>query len=88
MVFKKEAYEGVLGEEVEFDLNPYIKNTEDPIVEVKLINAICNTCEITNGWKVEFEVFQDGESVDYISEEGDSIGGQEVFSIEFEWGYI
>jgi len=36
----------------------------------------------------EFDVFQDGESVDYIIEEGDSMGGDVVFSITYELGYI
>ncbi|MEO9806653.1 MAG: hypothetical protein ABJF04_25555 [Reichenbachiella sp.] len=87
-VFTKAASGGDLNEEVEFDLNPHIAGKVDPIVEIKLINAKCHTCESGNGWKVEFEVFQEDESVDYIIEEGDSMGGNVVFTIEYEWGYI
>lgn len=88
MVYKKAASEGDLNEEAEFDLNPHIAGKVDPIIEIKLINATCHTCESGNGWKIEFEVFQEDESVDYIIEEGDSIGGSVVFTIEYEWGYI
>jgi len=88
MVFKKEAFEGQLGEAAGLDLNPFLKNKIDPIVEVRLINAICHTCESGNGWLIEFEVIADGESVDYILEVGDSLGGQVVFSMEFEWEYL
>lgn len=87
-VYAKAALEGDLGEPVDFNLNPFIEGKVDPLVEIKLINAKCPTCESGNGWTVEFEVFQDGESVDYIIEEGDSIGGSVVFSIEYDWGYI
>lgn len=88
MVFKKAASGGDLNEEVDFDLNPYVEGKDAPIVEIRLINAECYTCEAGNGWKIEFEVFQNDESVDYIIEEGDSIGGSVVFTIEYEWGYI
>ena len=88
MVFKQDTEAGQLKEEVEFDLNPFINKLNDPLVEVKLINATCETCEGGNGWTIEFEVFQNGESVDYIIEEGDSLGGDVVFSIEYEWGYL
>ncbi|WP_420582930.1 hypothetical protein [Reichenbachiella sp.] len=87
-VFKQAAAGGDLDEEIEFDLNPFIKGKIDPIVEIKLINALCHTCESGNGWRVEFEVYQDDESVDYIIEEGDSMGGNVVFTVEYEWGYI
>ncbi|MEO9967481.1 MAG: hypothetical protein ABJF11_16910 [Reichenbachiella sp.] len=88
MVFKQAASGGDLNEEIEFDLNPFIEGKIDPIVEIKLVNAQCHTCESGNGWKIEFEVFQEDESVDYIIEEGDSIGGSVVFTIQYEWGYI
>ncbi|SMD37745.1 hypothetical protein SAMN04488029_3441 [Reichenbachiella faecimaris] len=88
MVFNKMASSGHLASEVEFDLNPFIKGKQDPIVEIRLINAVCATCEAGNGWIIEFEVFQNGESVDYIIEEGDSMGGDTVFTISYEWGYI
>lgn len=88
MVFRKAADGGNLGDEVNFDINPHIANLKNPIVEIKLFNAQCPTCESGNGWIIEFEVYQNGESVDYIIEEGDSLGGGEVFSIEYEWGYI
>lgn len=87
-VFKKAASGGDLVEEIEFDLNPYIQGKIDPVVEIRLINAVCHTCESGNGWKLEFEVFQEDESVDYIVEEGDSMGGNVVFTIEYDWGYI
>lgn len=88
MVYKKIASSGHLEEAVEFDLNPFIQDKTDPIVEIRLINALCNTCNAGNGWIIEFEVFQNGESVDYIIEEGDSLGGDTVFTITYEWGYI
>ena len=88
MVFKQVADAGHLANEVEFDLNPHIKNLKDPLVEIRLINGLCETCESGNGRTIEFEVFQNGESVDYIIEEGDSMGGDVVFTIQYEWGYI
>lgn len=88
MVFKQASDAGQLDGDVDFDLNPFIKDLRDPIVEIKLINATCSTCDTSNGWVIEFEVFQDGESVDYIIEEGDSMGGDVVWSIAYEWGYI
>ncbi len=87
-VFTKAAERGELGEEVDFDLNPFIQGKVDPVVEIKLTNAKCQTCDSANGWRVEFEVFQDDESVDYIIEEGDSMGGGVVFTIAYDWGYI
>ena len=87
-VFRQAAAEGNLGEEVEFDLNPFIQGKIDPVVEIRLTNSKCHTCETGNGWKVEFEVYQEDESVDYIIEEGDSIGGSVVFTVEYDWGYI
>ncbi|MDW3209263.1 MAG: hypothetical protein ABJO02_10470 [Reichenbachiella sp.] len=87
-VFRQAAAEGDLDGEVEFDLNPFIQGKIDPIVEIRLTNANCHTCEAGNGWRVEFEVYQEDESVDYIIEEGDSMGGNVVFTIEYEWGYI
>lgn len=88
MVYKKMALSGQLEEQTEFDLNPFLKDKIDPVVEIKLINAICDTCNAGNGWIIEFEVFQNDESVDYIIEEGDSLGGDTVFTITYEWGYI
>ncbi|SMD37736.1 hypothetical protein SAMN04488029_3436 [Reichenbachiella faecimaris] len=88
MVFKKASDAGNLKQPVEFDLNPFIQGIEEPLVEIKLINAKCTTCDTSNGWIIEFEVFQDGESVDYMLEKGDSMGGDTVFTMIYEWGYI
>ncbi|MDW3210413.1 MAG: hypothetical protein R8N23_11125 [Reichenbachiella sp.] len=88
LVFKQASDRGQLKQDINFDLNPFINNLVDPIVEIKLVNAMCSTCDTSNGWTIEFEVFQDGESVDYIIEEGDSMGGDVVWSITYEWGYI
>ncbi|MEP2026666.1 MAG: hypothetical protein ABJH98_09025 [Reichenbachiella sp.] len=88
LVFEKLASAGNLVNEVEFDLNPHVSDKIDPIVEIRLINSTCTTCESGNGWLVEFEIFQEGNSVDYIIEEGDSLGGDTVYTISYEWGYI
>ncbi|UXX77804.1 hypothetical protein N7E81_10520 [Reichenbachiella carrageenanivorans] len=88
-VGRKAAHYGQLHEEFEFDLNPYLIEGKDQIVEVKLFNSYCPSCD-GNEWRLGFEVFQDGESVDYVYEEGNEKADRPkmTFSIKYEWGYI
>lgn len=84
-VFSKATAYGTLGEEVEFDLNPFLVEGQDQTVEIRVVNHQCNSCS-SNNWKVVYEVFQDGESVDFLVEEGESKGEtQEVFSMVYDW---
>lgn len=87
-VYSKATSYGKLGEEVEFDLNPFLVEGKDQIVAVKLINYKCSWCK-ENDWKIGFEIYQNDESVDYIYEEGMDKGEtKEILSFTYYWGYI
>lgn len=76
-------------EEIEVDLNPYLKNGDGHEVEIRVYNSSCKTCD-RNEWKVGFEVYQEGEAVDYIYELGDEKSDQVEmkYAIVYDWGYI
>jgi len=77
---------GHLGEvKIEVDISKYII-TGDEKITIELVNVKCADCTGSNPWGINFEIFEDGEEMDYQYGKGE---GQEnlkaVFSYSFYW---
>ncbi|MFY0627133.1 MAG: hypothetical protein JXR07_12610 [Reichenbachiella sp.] len=74
--------------ELPVDLAPFMKKGTNE-VEVRLINPPCGSCD-SNPWEIVFEIYEDGESIDYWfenSERGDALAtglvSTQVYEIEY-----
>lgn len=71
----------------EVDLNEYLTN--NAVVKIVLSNSICNKC-MTNPWSVSYEIYKNGEFINYIYESGKNgkgVGG-EVYSELLDWNNL
>lgn len=70
---------------IEVDLNDFLVGDENNVV-IRLLNGKCPYC-LSNPWAINFEIYIDGESVDYIYESGEGkTEGGEVFTHVINWG--
>lgn len=87
MVFESEDFGGRENVKITFDLDPFISSDND-VLRLELHNGECGDCD-TNWQILLYELFKNGEMVDYYHENRasmDKIGN--VWEIEYVWGEL
>ena len=74
--------------QLDVDLNKYLSKKNN-VVKIVLNNELCDDC-MSNPWSISYEIYENGEMVDYIYESGEigkGLGG-EVYSESLDWGNL